>query len=1152
MFCCSSLRMASLKSSIFLALITGLPLLASGQSNEWRAFWADAFGAGFKNAAQVTTFIDNVRAANANAIVPEIRKRGDAYYNRSIYEPKPTDISPSSFDPLADMIAKAHDTSGGKQRIEVHAWIVSYKIWGSQSTAPPASNPPHPYNAHPDWLTQDVNGALWDGGSYSFDPGHPDVQRYTFNVCMDIISRYDMDGFNFDYIRYTGNAWGYHPVTVARFNARYGRTGQPSPTDALWRQFRRDQVTALVRKVYLHTMATKPWVKISADTITWGNNGVANDTQWYSSSAAWNDVLQDWRGWMQEGILDLNIPMNYYRHHNTTPPTDHATAYTNWMNFAKDRKFNRHLAIGPGTYLNYTSNAIIQMRATRAPSPLGNYAEGVCAYVYKQPDNQGTGFATFKNFLTNSPNAHDPVSPPIFAIRVPAPDMPWKSAPTRGHLMGTAFGGSSTNSLDGAVVTVSGPVTRSQTNDATGFYGFVDLPAGSYTVTAAFPGYTNGTTNVTITVGNVATRDFVLGLQGPPAIAAQPQNQTVYSGAVANFTVTVSGPTPLSYQWQRNGTSINGATSSLLTINPATTNHAGNYVVVVTNSYGAITSDVVTLTVIVPPPNARLLPRWNLPVGSRAYLTTGNTERGLAFNPVSERLLLVGRAGSPQVYALNPDTGADLHTLNLGSGIIFGGTYHLQLVGAADDGAVYVCNLTLNSSIDEFRLYRWANDNSGTMPTVAFSGNPDSTNPQRWGDSMDVRGAGAGTQILIASRQGTNAVVFTTANGTAFTPNPVNVSSVTGGAFGLGVAFGAGNTFWGKAVGQPLRRVSFNLASNTGSVQQTYGSPGVASSISAIGVSTNLNVVAGVAIETPDNLKLYDILPNDTVTLVETNAFPTDNENSNLTGAVDFDGDRVFALDSNNGIVALQVLPRPVAPTISIQPQNLTVVEGDDASFFVSAAGTPPLDYQWRFNGGIIAGATKTNYTRVNAQATDAGGYSVVITNVAGAITSSVATLTVNVPPEITTHPVSQSVKAGTNATFSVTATGTPPLAYQWKFDNANIPGETNSSLALSFVDWSDEGEYTVAVTNLAGSAFSTPAALTVLPPDPSQIDSLVVLPDGRVQLQGSGDSGNYIIEYSTNLVVWEDLANVLNTNGAFWYLDDETNAPYRFYRARR
>lgn len=1142
-------RIVSARALAVMSLIL-ISVTARAQTPEWRAFWVDAFGAGFKSASEVTTLINNTRAANANAVVPEVRKRGDAYYNGSIYEPRPSEIG-ASFDPLADLLAKAHDTSGGKQRIEVHAWIVSYKIWGNQNTPPSASNPPHPYNAHPEWLTQDVNGALWDGTSYSFDPGHPDVQRYTFNVCMDIISRYDIDGFNFDYIRYTGNTWGYHPVTVARFNARYGRTGQPAPTDALWRQFRRDQVTALVRKVYLHTMAIKPWVKISADTITWGNNGVANDSQWFSSSAAWNDVLQDWRGWMQEGILDLSIPMNYYRHHNTTPPTDHATAYTNWMNFAKDRQFSRHTAIGPGTYLNYTSNAIVQMRATRAPSPLGNYARGVCAYVYKQPDAQGTSFATFKNFLTNSPNAHDPSATPLFGEKVPVPDMPWKSAPTKGHLMGTVFGSNNTNSLDGAVVTIIGPVTRSQTNDATGFYGFVDLPPGNYSVTASFPGYLTGVTNVAVAVSNVALRDFVLPLEGPPAIAAQPQDQSVYAGAVANFSVTASGPPPLSYQWRRNGTNVNGATSSVLAVNPATTNHAGNYVVVITNSFGAVTSEVAILTVIVPPPNARLLPLWNLPVGSRAYLTAGSTERGLAFNPLSEQLLLVGRAGSPQVYVLNPDTGADLHTLSLGSGIISGGTYTMQLVGAAEDGAIYVCNLTLNGSTTAFRLYRWANDQPGTMPTVAFSGDPDATNPQRWGDTMDVRGSGADTQIIIASRSGTNVVVFTTANGTTFIPNRVNVSGVSGGAFGLGVAFGSGNSFWGKAVGQPLRRVSFNLPNSSGAVQQTYGSPGVANSISAIGVSTNLNVVVGVAVETPDNLKLYDVLTNDTVTLAETNAFPTDNENSNLTGAVDFDDNRVFALDSNNGILALQVVPRPVAPTITTNPVSLTVIEGDDAAFFVSASGTAPLQYQWLFKGIPIPDATATNYTRVNAQSTDAGDYSVVVANAAGAITSSPALLTVSVPAEIVAHPQSQSVKAGTNATFSVTATGTAPLRYQWQFKANAISGATNSSLTISAVAWEDEGEFTVTVTNLAGAAYSTPALLTVLPPSPSHIDSLLVLPDGRLQLTASGDAGNYFIEASTNLVDWENFLVVPNTNGSFLWLSPATNAPQRFYRAR-
>jgi uncharacterized lipoprotein YddW (UPF0748 family) len=529
-----------LSRTYFLLVALSLCSLARAQQPpEFRAFWVDAFAGDFTNAARVTSLVDNIRAAKANAVIPEVRKRGDAYYN-SLFEPVASDVAPG-YDPLADMIAKAHDTSNGKQRIEVHGWIVSYKIWGSQVTPPAAAN--HPYNLHPEWLTQDTTGATWDGTSYTFDPSHPDVQRHTFNVCMDIISRYDVDGFNFDYIRYTDNTWGYHPVAVARFNARYGRTGTPAPSDPDWRQFRRDQVTALVRKVYLHAIALKPHIKISADTITWGNTGITSDAQWYSSSEAWNTVLQDWRGWMQEGILDLNIPMNYYRHHNNTSP-NHALAYTNWMNFAKDHKYDRHVAIGPGIYLNYTSNAIIQMRATRALSPLGNSAEGVVGYVYKQPDLSFTPFSTFKNFLTNSPNAHDPISPAIFQERVPVPVMPWKAAPTKGHLKGFVFGGSPTNSLDGAIVTLSGPSNRVQTNDATGFYGFVDLLPGNYTVSARHTNYLSATASVTIVTGIVETLDFSLV---PPNAPLAPNVWPGATDAIVTWNTAAPSDAQVSY-----------------------------------------------------------------------------------------------------------------------------------------------------------------------------------------------------------------------------------------------------------------------------------------------------------------------------------------------------------------------------------------------------------------------------------------------------------------------------------------------------------------------------------------------------------------------------------------------------------------------------
>lgn len=883
-------------------LVWATTLTTSAQTNEFRGMWVNAWSTGLQNASQVTTLVNQLRAGKFNAVIPQVRRRGDALYN-SNFEPHATGTSPADFDSLADVIAKAHDTNAGPY-LEVHAWLVTYHI--KQGVAMPPQ-PDHPLNLHPDWLLLDVNGSNFLGNEYTFDPGHPDVQRHTFNVAMDIVTNYNVDGINFDYIRYSGINDGYNPVTVARFNQRFGRSGQPAPADALWKQFRRDQVTGLLRKVYLNVLAVKPHVKVSADTITWAP-GPTSDAQWYSSSAAWNSILQDWRGWMEEGILDLNIPMNYFR--ETTHPTD----YDNWMNFAKDRQFNRHAVIGPGTYLNNLSNAIVQMRETRLASPGGKFAAGVCGYDYNTPYLNGQGqFGAFYPFLTNSPNANDPISPALFAQPATIPPMPWKTAPTKGHLMGTVFAGNLANGLDGAIVTLTGPANRTQTNDATGFYGFVDLPPGNYTAQATFPGYSSVSSNVTVSIGAVASLNLPLSLLGPPAIVAQPVGATNYLGTPAAFTVSANGTAPVSYQWRKGLSPVANATNSTHTIPAIAPMDAGDYDVVITNALGSVTSSVAHLSVIVPLPNTRTVPLWRLEPGSRAYLNTDGSQRGLSFNPVTGNLLLLSRpGGAAGVYVLNSTNGADLHVLNNGSGVISGGTYPMSLVGVADDGAVYAANLSLNGTTTPFRLYRWANDDSATTPTLAYSGDPFPGSGERWGDTLNVRGGGNNTQIIIGSRSGTNVVVFTTANGTTFNANPIAVSGGAGGMFGLGLAFGAGNTLWGKQNGSPLRQTSFNLASGTGTVLQSFGSPTVVNSVAAIGVSTNLQYLGGVSLETPDNFQLYQLPPGGAPGLIETNAFPTDNANGNGTGAVDFGGDRVFALDSNNGILALQLLsPTP-------------------------------------------------------------------------------------------------------------------------------------------------------------------------------------------------------------------------------------------------
>jgi len=173
-----------------------------------------------------------------------------------------------------------------------------------------------------------------------------------------------------------------------------------------------------------------------------------------------------------------------------------------------------------------------------------------------------------------------------------------------------------------------------------------------------------------------------------------------------------------------------------------------------------------------------------------------------------------------------------------------------------------------------------------------------------------------------------------------------------------------------------------------------------------------------------------------------------------------------------------------VAPSITTQPASKSVNAGANVTFTVSATGTAPLNYQWRFNGSNISGATGSSYTKNNVQSGDVGNYSVVVSNPAGSVTSANATLSLNVPPTITTQPASQAVNAGGNVTFSVSATGTTPMSYQWRFNGSNISGATGSSYTKNNVQSGDAGNYSVVVSNVAGSATSANASLTVnVPP---------------------------------------------------------------------
>ncbi len=656
------------------------------------------------------------------------------------------------------------------------------------------------------------------------------------------------------------------------------------------------------------------------------------------------------------------------------------------------------------------------------------------------------------------------------------------------------------------------------------------------------------------TAGNVTSDIVNLTVLTPPSISGQPQNQTVSVGANVTFNVTASGTVPLSYRWRLNGTTIAGATNSFYTKNGVETNDAGNYSVVITNVAGSVTSSNASLTVSVGLTQIISVSNlWSITAGSRGYVSIGTTERGIAINTVSNHVLIVSRAtNSGSIVAVNADTGADLNlVLNAPTNIVTGGQFFLNKVGVTSNGVVYAANLTTSSGSSPLRIYRWANYSD--TPVLAYSGAPDSGVTARWGDSFAIRGSGTGTQILVSGSAATNAVLFTTTNGTNFTPTLVNPSSaIVGGAWSKGVAFGSGNSFYSKnRSATTATNYSFNPGTGVATVNATIA--GFDSNLLAIGVDTNHQLMAGVLDDNTTNtsghiLKMYDISVPASPTLLGTYNFPsfgsgTNSGNVNFAAHVDTDGNKFVSIDTQNGVVASAIVVQ-TSPQISSHPLDQVVAQGQNAIFTVSASGTAPLSYQWKKNGatlsdaGNISGSTTTNLTVGSITSSDEADYTVTVSNPIGSVDSSPASLTVMIPPSIVTDPSPQTINSGDTANFTVTASGTEPLYYQWKkggvalTNSANVIGATTANLVLANVTSSSIGDYSVIVTNAAGQATSATAHLTVI--DPPTITTnptaQTVVAGTTVTLSGSASGLNIGYQWKKNGV---GVSNGGNVSGA-------------------
>ena len=400
---------------------------------------------------------------HANAVFVQMRKRADAYY-QSHYEGWAQD-DPTQFDALAYLCRHAHEA--GHPRIQVHAWINAAAVGGNASAGALTK-------LHPEWLSLSDTGADFDGEATKIDPGNPQAADWTFRVYMDVVRHYDVDGIHLDFIRYGGDGktaghWGYNAVSVARYNARYGTTGQPAWNDPRWQAWRREQVTDLVRRVYVAATALKPHLVVSAATICWGD-APPSDRAYETKSASYTEVFAPFRDWMREGILDLNCPMAYFG----LPKA--AARWAGWNTFAKNHAYGRQVAMGVGAYLNPVPETLALLQNARKPTAAGHAGAGAVVYCYESPSGadgvEHEGDTALFTAITR-----------VWTRTVPVPPMSWKTHPTTGALMGTLLSGDNLTPEDGVEVTAvndEADVTRTVRADGNGFFAFAGLPPGTF------------------------------------------------------------------------------------------------------------------------------------------------------------------------------------------------------------------------------------------------------------------------------------------------------------------------------------------------------------------------------------------------------------------------------------------------------------------------------------------------------------------------------------------------------------------------------------------------------------------------------------------------------------------------------------------------
>jgi hypothetical protein len=644
------------------------------------------------------------------------------------------------------------------------------------------------------------------------------------------------------------------------------------------------------------------------------------------------------------------------------------------------------------------------------------------------------------------------------------------------------------------------PFTLNPGQKLTGGVTFTPAALQTYSGTLAFT-----TADGLITVVSLTG----MGVQAQPSAAIQPATEIVAAGQSASFSASTSGVKPLGYQWKKNGTTISGATSSAYTTPPTTTSDNGaQFTVIVSNSTGSTSSNPATLTVIaaVVAPSITAQPvsqvvtvgqaatfsaaaagtaplsyQWmknGLPVagatsstfttpasatsdtGSHFTITVSNSTGNVTSNAAT---LTVNAAPVAPAITTQPAR----QTLTAGQAASFS----VAVTGAVPLTYLWVKNgaVIAGATSSTYTTPATTTADSGSQFTVTVSNSVGNVT-----SSAATLTVNAASPCLQSSSTAwtnkafpTQTAQFTTTYDS--TPSQANMDGVVG--FSLNAATGYTSL------------AAITRFASTGMIDAVNG--GFYSADTVVPYVSGLSYHFRLVIDpTSQHYSVYVTPSGGTEVALATNY--TFRSEQSTTSSLNNWG--MISEIGSQSVCNMTIWSAPastISPAITTQPARQTVTAGQPATFSVVATGTPPLSYQWMKSGAPIAGATSSSYTTPVTTTADSGSlFSITVSNSAGSMTSNAATLTVNaavVTPSITTQPVSRTVTAGQTASFSVAATSTAPLSYQWMKSGAPIAGATSSSYTTPVTTTADSGSlFSITVSNSAGNVTSNPATLTV------------------------------------------------------------------------